>query len=198
MRGNPWRYERVHEPVPIGPLVSPLRYDVLVRRDYFAWFAERRDEYARDFAAYARAAREHPYFTWFRDVMCPAWQPEALADDETLEAAWRRRLRRAAALHESFSRRGFDERFPITLYAGVRVLPTATGKRVARSLFAGDGNHRLALLLADGQTAVRPEQCRVQRFLTLAPADTSAVLIPALGVPAEEQAAFLAFGEEAA
>lgn len=198
VHGNPWRYERLEAPVPIGPLVSPLRYDILIRRDYFMWFAERLDSYARDFAGYARAAREHPYFTWFREVMCPTWQPEVLADERTFEAAWHRRLRSAAALHQSYARRGFDERFPITLYAGVRVLPSPTGTRTARTLFAGDGNHRLALLLADGATELRPEHCRVQRFLTLAPADTTALLAPALGLSPSEHAEFLALGAQEA
>jgi hypothetical protein len=181
VNGNPYRYERVNAPVPIWPLVSPLRYDILVRRAYFEHLAAHREQHDRDFDQYAREAREHPYFTWFRDIMCVAWQPDVLRSEDALEAAWRRRLRAASELADSFARSGFDERFPITLYAGFRVGPTATGRRVDRDLFAGDGNHRLALLLAAGQTELLPGQCRVQRFRTLRPPDTTPTLVAALG-----------------
>jgi hypothetical protein len=179
--GNPWRYERVREPVEIWPLVSPLRYDVLVRRAHFEHLAAHRDRYDEDFDAYARDAREHPYFAWFRHIMCPRWQPEVLLSEAALEQAWHRRLRASAALADSFARSGFDERFPITLYAGVRVGPATSGRHVDRVLFAGDGNHRLALLMAAGRTHLEPRHCRVKRFLTLRPADTSPTLAWALG-----------------
>lgn len=194
VRGNPWRYERVRAPVPIGPLVSPLRYDVLVRVDWFEHFAAHRDAYERDFDAFADDARAHGYFTWFRDLMCPRWYPELLGDQAAFDAAWRARLRASAALHDSFARGGFDPRHPIVLYAGVRVLPTPTGKRMPNALFAGDGNHRLALVLASGRTELRPEECRIRRFLTLQPADTTPFLRGALGVTAEQYASFLALG----
>jgi hypothetical protein len=179
--GNPWRYERVREPVAIWPLVSPLRYDILVRRSYFDHLAAHRDQHDEDFEAYARGARDHPYHAWFRHIMCPAWQPEVLQSEAAFERAWHRRLRATTELADAFARSGFDERFPITLYAGVRVGPAASGRQVDRDLFAGDGCHRLALLLTAGRTHVEPRQCRVKRFLTLRPADTSAALSRALG-----------------
>src|SRR5437016_1800323 len=109
------------EVVPIGPLISPLRYDILVRKLYFEYFAERRAEYERDFDAFERATRGHVYGIYFRDVTCPRWFPDALRDEASFAKRWRWRLEQSAALYDSFMRRGFDERFPVTLHTGVRL-----------------------------------------------------------------------------
>jgi hypothetical protein len=76
----------------------------------------------------------------------------------------------------------------------VRVGRTATGKRVSHRLFAGDGNHRLALLVASGQTEIQPSQFRVKRYLRLAPADTTPFCLSLLGVNANDYATFLRLG----
>ena len=193
-RGNPWRYVRPRGEVEVAPLVSPLRFDVPLRRDFFRWYAERRDLYRDDFEGFARRAREREYFVWFRRIMCPAWQPHVLDDERLFDEAWARRLHAAAALYDSFERRGFDRRFPITLYEGRTVLPTPSGKRVSRAVYAGDGNHRLALLMAAGQTTLLPWQYRIKRFRRLVPSDTTPRLVAALGVGAERYAEFLRSG----
>jgi hypothetical protein len=194
VHGDPWIYRRLRVPVPIGPLVSPLRYDILIRQRYFEHFAAHRDEYERDFEAYARETRRHAYFVYFRDVTCPRWFPHVLNDDAALEATWRRRLQASAELYESFSRRGFDVRHPITLHAGRRLTATHTGKRVSHRLFAGDGNHRLALLLASGRTELEPDQFRVKHYLRLAPSDTTPYCLSLLRVTPAEYAGFLRRG----
>ena len=192
--GNPWTLERPTEPVAIAMLASPLRLDILVRASYFDFYAEHRGLYRSDFDAYADLAREHDYFTWFTRIMCVAWQPHVLSDPAAMAAAWADRIRRAAALYDSFERQGFDERFPVTLYAARRVLATDTGKYVTRDLFAGDGNHRLALLLNQGHTEIRPGQYRIKRFLRLEPPDTTEPLLRALRMDPERYLAFLRAG----
>jgi hypothetical protein len=193
-RGNPWRYRRVRDELPIAPLVSPLRFDVLLRKAFFEFYAERRELYRADFEEFARLAREHDYFVWFEQVMCPAWQPHVLADELLFAEAWATRLRAAAELYESFGRHGFDSRFPITVYEARTVLPTVTGKRITRTVYAGDGNHRLALLMAAGQTALQPSQYRVKRFRRMIPSDTTPRLVRALRVDEDRYLAFLRAG----
>ena len=193
-RGNPYRYERGTEPVRIGSLVSPLRYDVLVRAAHFEFHAARSDLYAGDFAAYAAQARDTSYFVWFERVMAPRWLPHVVGDADALERAWHERLHAAAALHASFAQRGFDASHPVELHAGVRIRPTATGKTVSRRLFAGDGNHRLALLLAAGHTELLPTHYRVKRYLSLVPADTTGFLVGETGASWSDYRAFIELG----
>jgi hypothetical protein len=193
-RGNPWRYRPARGEVEIAPLVSPLRLDVTLRQDFFSLYAEQRELYRTDFGSFAARARQHDYFVWFERIMCPSWQPHVLADPASFDAAWAARLRASAALYESFERRGFDERSPITLYEARRVLPTSAGKRVGRTIYAGDGNHRLALLMTAGQTTLLPSQYRVKRFRTLVPGDTTGRLVEALAIDLQRYVAFLATG----
>lgn len=189
--GNPFRIERATEPVPIGELVSPLRYDVLVRARHFDFHEEHRDLYARDFDEYERRARLLPYYVWFTRTSALTARMD---DPETIEAGWRKRLHESAALSDSFRRSGFDEAFPIELLAGARVGAAPSGKRAVRRLYAGDGCHRLALLLASGQDTLRPSQYRVKRYRALVPADTSGFLLKATGAGWPQYQSFLALG----
>jgi hypothetical protein len=193
-RGNPWVIQQPRRPAEIAALISPLRFDILVRASYFEFYADRRDLYRADFKAFASRARGHSYFHWFRDVMCVNWQPHVLANAQDFEAAWEARLRAAAELHDSFEARGFDTRFPITLYAARRVRPTESGKRVSRSLYAGDGNHRLALLLASGEQSLSPAYYRIKRFRHLAPPDTTPIMLDALRPSVDQYLDFVEMG----
>lgn len=194
VRGNPWSYRAPRDEAEIAPLVSPLRFDVLLRRDFFRFYAEHRDLFRSDFTAFARLARREEYFVWFEQIMCPSWQAHVLEDAGLFDAAWAERLNATARLYDSFERDEFDERFPITLYEGRTVTPAPSGKRVTRDLYAGDGNHRLALLLAAGQTTLLPSQYRVKRFRRLVPSDTTSRLMPALRVDEQRYLAFLRAG----
>jgi hypothetical protein len=193
-RRNPWTYQVPRSEIEIAPLVSPLRFDVLLRKAFFSFYAEHRELYRSDFEAFAGRAREHEYFVWFEQVMCRAWQPHVLGNPALFAAAWEERLHSAARLYDSFERDGFDGRFPITLYAGRTVLPTVTGKRLAREVYAGDGNHRLALLMAAGQETLLPGQYRIKRFLRVIPGDTTPRLVRELAVDEQRYLAFLRAG----
>jgi hypothetical protein len=193
-RGNPWRYVAPRGEIEIAPLVSPLRFDVQLRGAFFDFYAEHRELYLDDFDAFARLARGEEYFVWFERVMCRAWQPHVLEDERLFAEAWATRLHAAAALYDSHESRGFDSRFPITLYQGRHVLPTPSGKRVSRSVYAGDGNHRLALLMAAGQKTLLPSQYRIKRFRRLVPSDTTPRLVAALHVDPRRYVAFLRAG----
>jgi hypothetical protein len=189
--GNPFRIERPTEPVRIGELVSPFRYDVLVRARHFSFHADHRELFATDFDAYARRAAEEPYYVWFTQA---SWFADRLQGPDQTEAAWRERLRASAALYDSFAERGFDEGYPIEVWAGRDVAPAPSGKRSSRRLFAGDGNHRMALLLASGQTELAPSQYRVRRYRALVPADTTGFLLGATGAGWPEYRSFIELG----
>ena len=193
-RGNPYRREPGRVPVRIGDLVSPLRYDVLVRAAHFEFHAAHRELFAADFAGYEERARSTAYRAWFERVMAPAWLAHLADDAEGLEEAWRDRLRRAAALHESFQQRGFDRAHPIELHAGRTVRPAATGKRASRALFAGDGNHRLALLMAAGREVLEASEYCVKRYRCLVPADTTGILLEETGAGWPEYERFVRLG----
>jgi len=76
---------------------------------------------------------------------------------------------------------GFDPAHPVELHAGHRVRETHTGKRITRALYAGDGNHRLALLMAAGHDELLPGQYRVKRYRSLVPTDSTGFLLRETG-----------------
>ena len=193
-RGNPYRIERGTEPVRIGDLVSPLRYDVMIRVRHFELHAERRELFASDFEAYERLVRGEPYFTWFERARVPTWARWLLDDPAAFEEAWRDRLRASAALFASFAANGFDSSHPIDLHAGRRVRETDTGKRIARALYAGDGNHRLALLLAAGKETLSPAEYRVKRYRSLVPTDSTGLLLRETGAAWSDYRPFIELG----
>lgn len=193
-RGNPYRILRGMEPVRIGDVVSPLRYDVMIRVRHFELHGERRDLFAQDFDEYERLVRAEPYFVWFRRARVPTWSPWLLDDPVAFEEAWRERLRESAALFESFAANGFDQAHPIELHAGRRVCETHSGKRITRVLYSGDGNHRLALLLAAGKETLLPAEYRVKRYRSLVPTDSTGFLLRETGAGWSEYRPFIELG----
>ncbi|TDJ79629.1 MAG: hypothetical protein E2O39_00670 [Planctomycetota bacterium] len=86
------------ESIAIAPLVSPLRLDILVRRDWFGFRAAQRGHFDADFEAILEASLRHPYGIWFREVVAGSVQPEFLASEQRFLREFAARLRRSIAL----------------------------------------------------------------------------------------------------
>jgi len=156
--------------VRIAPLISPLRYDIVVRRDFLSGLKERLGAPLPELAAWAKTT---PYWNWFRDVRWVRSSRRLHALHVGIDAAFEARVAAAAALCRSFARRGFDERFPINLKSADRVLGTQTGKRAEAQLFAGGGCHRIALLWIAGARELQPSQYIVHHYRELVPHDNT-------------------------
>lgn len=164
------------EPLVIDHLVSPLRYDVVVRRDFLVHLDDHWDEYCRDPRAFTSAATALPYYVWFRSI---AVHHMGVADsgETALARAFERRVRRTARLLESWRLEGFREYQPLTVtVAG----PSVVGaKHLSRRTYPIDGCHRLALLSLHGHDVLDPSRYQV-RTMHAAPIDNTAVLARAL------------------
>jgi hypothetical protein len=182
------------EPVALDELVSPLRYDILVRADHFLFLDQHLDLLERDRDAYLRLVRGHPYFAYYTEVALPRYRPRAQADEQRQLAAFHRRVLGAAELWRSFKRRGFDPRHPVTLRIAVPDAATPTGKVVRRRFHAGDGCHRLALLVAAGEPTLAPDWYQVRTDPMRSLIDNTSTLIDALGLGREEYYRFIARG----
>lgn len=181
-------------PVPLDHVISPLRYDVVVRERFLRFLAAQGDPLDIDVDAVVAAARDQEYHAWFRHVAIHHVRP-GTAREADLEAAFRRRVVQTANLLGSFSARGFDARYPVTLRtAGAGPVTTSTGKRLTGRLYASDGCHRLALLRMAGETVLRPEWYQVRTDPRWAPPDNTGALIPVLGISRAEHLAFVASG----
>jgi len=180
------------EPVRIDELISPLRYDVLARQQFFELVAGLPPEDRGEIAKLAEIARPTPYFTWFHEVVIPRFRPELVGSEVEIERAFAERVERSVELYESFLASGYRGRdWPITLFSGRAILATSTGKRLDRKLYAGDGCHRLALLRSSGTETLGPGAYQVRTRRELTPLDHTAHLIPLLGIKPEQYFTFL-------
>lgn len=182
------------EPVALDELVSPLRYDIIVRADHFRFLDEHLDLLERNREAYLRLAMDHPYFTWYTEVALARYRPRAHTDQQRELAAFRRRVVSAAELWRSFKAGGFDPRHPVSLRVALPNAATPTGKVVRRRFHAGDGCHRLAMLVAAGEPTLSPGWYQVRGDPLGALIDNTSTLIGALGLGREEYYRFLARG----
>ena len=177
----------------IDRLISPLRYDVLVRQGYLEFLARNLDLFHRDFDAFVDLARREPYYTWFCAVAIHRIRPGTEGADE-LDAAFRERLRKTTRLYVAMSERGFDPQFPITVRTAGPVATTATGKIVTGRLFPSDGCHRLAMLRHTGHRSLLPQWYRLRSDGDWQPPDNTGTLIGPLGIGPADYLAFLSLG----
>jgi hypothetical protein len=180
--------------VPIGPLVSPLRYDVLVRARFFDFLGERTDLAASDPTELVRQAARTPYRTWFERVAMARFRPRLVEDPARLDAAFGVRVLGAARLLGSFRSSGYDRRHPIVLRVGTARTRHAEGKPVIRDLYVGDGCHRLALLMSAGWRVLPAGLHRIDGAPLQVVPDNTARLLAVLGVTQEDYASFLSLG----
>ena len=172
--------------IDIPQLISPLRYDVMVRSQLFTLLDSLRGESA---ATIANTARQTPYFVWFRRVECERFAPHLLRNPDQLNQKFTERVMRALTTLKSFEATGFDTRHPVTLVETSGPQVADSGAAVSQTLHIADGCHRLALLLRDGQE-LAPEMYRVQS--AAGPIlDNTAILLRHLDLAEEDYARFL-------
>jgi len=176
----------------IDDLISPLRYDVLARQEFFELLAGLTVEDRDDIVKLAEIARRTSYFIWFRSVLIPRFRPELIGHEAEIGRAFAERVKRSVELYESVVASGYRAGdWPITLFSGRTILATDTGKRLDRELYAGDGCHRLALLRSNGVTVLDPGAYRVRIERRHIPLDNTARLIGLLGLEPPQYFAFL-------
>lgn len=178
------------EELSIETLISPLRYDVVVRAQFFG-FLEEND--TLDQAELLEAARLQPYRTWFELVAAQRFRPWTLRDNELLESQFDERVLRSLSMSRSFRDTGFDLGRPITLRWYGNAPVTDAGVPVATHLHVGDGGHRLALLLRTGGILAPGQYCIDPRRQPTV-IDNTAILAPALELSEETYARFISAG----
>ncbi|CCH79114.1 hypothetical protein BN12_4000006 [Nostocoides japonicum T1-X7] len=190
-RGVTWRRKwDGNEEICIERLISPLRYDVAVRAQFFAFLNACEDLSDADVT---EAARSQPYRVWFERVAMPRFRPWTLADSNLLESQFDERVLRSRSMARSFRDKGFDSRTPVMLRYHRGDVVTDSGVHVSAHLHVGDGGHRLALLMGSGQP-LQPAQFRVDPRPTSFVIDNTAILAEALDLSEAEYTRFVSAG----
>jgi hypothetical protein len=185
--------------IEIARLVSPLRYDIIARREFFQLYAARRELYRHDFDAFLALARHGSYRVYVEAAAAERLRRRITRPD-ALRALFAGKVREAAALFESWTERGFDARYPITLETAEVILPSMdrrgrpTGKRIAERFFVADGGHRIALLMLAGGSLLPRHHVRVLGRRRLHPFDNTRALVRSLQLDRATYFAFLSGG----
>jgi hypothetical protein len=177
--------------VNVDRLIVPLRYDILVRQNFFGFLATATTE-SRSTSQIVEASRAQDYYQWFRHIVVPRYEAELVGDDAAIDAAFAIRVRRSIELLGSFEANGYDPRRPVVLRGGLTLRSHGVGHCSTARVFAGDGCHRLALLRSRGCRELRPDMYRVRWHLGLNPIDNTRHLVNLLGVNAADYRDFVA------
>lgn len=199
--GNYWEWldaPALVNGIAIAELVCPLRYDVYVRAEFFAFYQAHRAQYQKQPAQFMRAVQASSYYVWYASSEAVRCNRHLRADRDALNAAFERRVHSAIDLYERVMAEGFSRAYPLTLKTARHLLPPTTirngaptGKQVAAKFFLADGWHRLALLMQMGETVLRAELFRVKQFQKFSPFDSTSLLVRALELDAATYFRFL-------
>ena len=173
----PKTYAKGMSPIGMDDLISPLRYDIIARYDFFEYLNRNTDCYNQDFERFLSEVKSMEYYFWFRDVLCFRFYRYLRDNPAELDRAFELRVRKSADLYYSFQTVGFDPRFPITLRQAFKILPSTSGILSRGPIFAGDGCHRMALLRLAGQNCLYPNQYRIKKTLFFKPLDNTDIFL---------------------
>ena len=175
--------------VVLDELVSPLRYDVIVRQQFFA-FLDANVDLLEEFNDLVIEARHEPYYTWFRDIV--VGDRTKLLKGRSIDEAFADQVERVLAVRARFN--PADESWGELL---LRELPagtqTTTGKTVGPRFVPVDGCHRIALLRHHGRKILPAGTYRLVGDRQSA-RDNTAILVPKLRLTEAEYLDYLAMG----
>jgi len=178
---------QIKDDLDITELVSPLRYDIVIRKDFISLYLSNQDLYHSDFDSFLELAIQHPYYVCFQKM-----KPQLLGAETVLRRKFADRIRSFIGLYSTMVEFGFDKTMPIVPKTGLRILPTKEGKKISGKFFMGDGCHRLACLMALGYDTLPIDYIRVQCFQTLTPRDGTVELVHSVPIDPKKYFAFLA------
>ena len=188
---------RMHRPgegdLSIERLISPLRYDVIVRERYFEFLAQNLDLYHADFGEYMVRAQRHEYFSWFRIIAYLHRFGSPPSEEWHVLRAFADRVRRTTDLYLAFRHDGFDARFPISVRQTTDEAETPSGKVLAPRFYPVDGCHRLALLHMSGRTTLPFDFYRIAPARR-SPPDNTHTLLSTMRVTPREYYDFVSRG----
>ncbi len=186
--GDYWRWQeltKIDVAIDIHSLVFPLRYDIMIRKEFFEYYAENRSVYISKPSVFFEAMQGHPYYQWFSKVLATRYEPHLHDDPAAMQREFSKRVAASAAIYDSIINNGFDKSSPIVPHTAKHILPAESGRETGAKYYMGDGCHRLACLMSLGYQTLPHDYVRVKCFKRLTPLDNTALLARSISVNAE-------------
>ena len=173
----------------LDELVSPLRYDVVVRQQFFA-FLDANADLLDEFGDLVIEARDQPYYSWYRDIVIGP--RTKLLKGRSLDEAFADQVERVLAMRARFNPadESWGELLLREVPAGTR---TTTGKTVGPRVVPVDGCHRIALLRHHGRKVLPAGSYQLVGDKQSV-RDNTALLIPRLHLTEQQYLDYLAMG----
>jgi len=165
--------------ISINELIFPLRYDIILRYKFFELYKNNINIFSNSFDEFFQMTLKSDYFTWYKYIAYPLHR-NVFREREDLHSLFKKRVLKSVDLYNSFQENSFDPSRPIVLYTGKNICITTSDVKPSIRYFAGDGCHRIALLLLSGSKIIKPEQYIVKEFDKFQPLDNTSLLLPHL------------------
>ncbi len=181
------------EELRLDHLISPLRYDVLVRAELFSLVRDNRDLIATNVDDFVTLAKQSSYYVWYCDIAAQVIGID-VDNQAAVDEGFALRVRKSLDLLDRYEKNGgFDARFPVTVRP-ISDDETPSGKHFIGSRFVPvDGCHRLALLHLDGRESLQPSEYRLMPS-TAPIVDNTPALVDALHLSSADYYRFIGSG----
>lgn len=176
--------------ISIKKIASPLRYDIIIRYNFFKFHIIHQSLFSNHFERYFDLAQNTDYFLWFKHIAYPIHR-NILRDRSPLIDSFKKRVHKSVSLYNSFDSYGFDNSQPIVLHSGQNICKTSTGIQLSMKFFAGNGCHRIALLWLNGAEYIEADQYLVKEYKSLSPLDNTYLLLPFISLSKSEYFSYI-------
>ena len=159
----------------IVSLICPLRYDLIIRIEFFRFLEREWDLYTNNLPSFLDAAPVKNYYIWFKEISIARFNPDLYPHENLIKPKFIEQVHTAAALWKSLEDNGLDISNPICLMSGKEIIPV-NGKITNELYFAGDGCHRLSYLYVKGVRTLPPNYYQVIIYKKFQPLDNTDIL----------------------
>jgi len=174
----------------IDSLICPLRYDIVVRIEFFRFLEQEWDLYTSNLSSFLNAPPVKNYYIWFKEVATARFEPKLYHHDELIMPKFIERVHKSAALWASMETNGLDASNPIRLRSG-KVIHCVNEKKIHAQYYAGDGCHRMACLYVNGARTLQPKDYEVVIFKEFQPLDNTDILYKKLPLSTADYCRFI-------
>jgi hypothetical protein len=144
-----------------------MRFDLIKRAEFFGFYLEHKELWEENSEAFIDLVNQEQIITY--------WHPRATSQryrefmrveqpwtEKRIEGRSRRLVGRNCALNVSLYHSivdgGWDPRWPVRLKKMMNPQPPVSGRPLTNNITYSDGQHRLMVLIHQGQRMLRPEQ----------------------------------------
>lgn len=174
--GGPQHEERYavtqpSEPILVGDIIYPNRYDITVRSRLAGFFLANEDLWNKDRMGFMQLARKETICGISHDWLqtrwnwwaVPGWEPVEDPHHEAFEVDC---LKISRLVHNLDT---WQEGSRIQIVRAHELLPAVNGEMLEETLYLGDGQHRLSVLHHMGVKELKPEQYEYLEYKRYAP-----------------------------